>query len=171
MNREWLQTLALIVIALSTTATAIGVWMHHHSDEKEALAAVPTIQQHALAQPAPALQSNKQDVVQNVPVTKVEFDSYEHDFGTIREGEKVRHVFRFKNVGEHPLIIRSARGSCGCTVPTWPKEPIPPGGTGEIPVEFNSKGQRGQVQKSVFIDANTDPSPIVLKIRATVVQQ
>ncbi|RMG80208.1 MAG: DUF1573 domain-containing protein, partial [Bacteroidetes bacterium] len=61
---------------------------------------------------------------------KMVFEEERYDFGTINQGEKVSHSFKFKNEGDADLIIASARGSCGCTVPSWPKEPIPPGGEG-----------------------------------------
>ncbi len=176
MDRQTVQTASLVVIAIATVATALGVWFKSNGSDsvqstQTTKGAAPTIVQRANLNQSINPGTNNNPVTRNEPVTQVVFDSYEHDFGTIKEGEVVRHVFKLTNVGEHPLIIRNARGSCGCTVPHWPKEPIPPGGTAEIPVEFNSKGQVGQVQKTVFIDANTDPSPLKLTIRATVVKE
>ena len=104
----------------------------------------------------------------NVPKTSMEFDNMTHDFGTIDEGDKVEHVFKFKNSGDEPLIINSAKGSCGCTVPEWPKEPVAPGGEGEIKVVFNSKGKKNKQTKTVTINANTDPNPTRLTIKAQV---
>lgn len=102
------------------------------------------------------------------PTTTVSWDKEEHDFGNIDEGDKVNTSFTFTNTGNEPLIISSAKGSCGCTVPKWPKEPIAPGGTGTIDVEFNSKNKPGRQTKTVTIQANTDPNPIRLKIKAEV---
>ena len=65
----------------------------------------------------------------NLPKTTIEFEETKHNFGTIKEGEKVKHIYKFKNTGDNPLIISNAVASCGCTVPSYPKEPIPPGGT------------------------------------------
>lgn len=104
----------------------------------------------------------------NIPKTSMSFGEMTHDFGNIDEGDKVSHVFTFNNSGDEPLIINSAKGSCGCTVPEWPKEPIPPGGEGEIKVEFNSKGKAGKQTKTVTINANTDPNPTRLTIKAEV---
>ncbi len=104
----------------------------------------------------------------DTPKTSMEFAEMTHDFGDINEGDKVNHVFTFKNTGNEPLIISSAKGSCGCTVPQWPKEPIPPGGDGEIKVEFNSKNKPGKQTKTVTIHANTDPNPTRLTIKAQV---
>ncbi|MEP2773042.1 MAG: DUF1573 domain-containing protein [Fulvivirga sp.] len=102
------------------------------------------------------------------PLPAFEFETEEHDFGTIDEGDVVSHTFKFTNTGEAPLIIQSAKGSCGCTVPTWPKEPIPVGGTGEIVAEFNSKGKPNVQNKTVTITANTWPKQTRLRIKAMV---
>lgn len=91
-----------------------------------------------------------------------------YDFGTITEGEIAEHVFKFTNTGEAPLIISNASASCGCTVPVWPKEPIPVGGTGEIQVKFNSSNKPGVQNKTVSITANTNPKLSRLNIKAVV---
>jgi len=87
---------------------------------------------------------------------------------TVDQGEKVNHVYKFKNTGNEPLIISNAKGSCGCTVPSWPKEPIPVGGTGEIAVQFDSKGKKGNQSKRVTLTANTDPAQTFLTIKGVV---
>ena len=104
----------------------------------------------------------------NVPKTTVKFAETEYDFGKVKDGEKVTHVYKFTNTGKEPLIINSAKGSCGCTVPEWPKDPVAPGATGEIKVEFNSKGKAGQQSKTVTIMANTDPNPSQIIIKGVV---
>lgn len=86
--------------------------------------------------------------------TTITFDSTKHSFGTITEGEKVKHAYKFKNTGTNPLLISNAVASCGCTVPSYPKEPIPPGGEGEVVVEFNSENRKGHQQKNVLIYSN-----------------
>ncbi|MBK7474832.1 MAG: DUF1573 domain-containing protein [Haliscomenobacter sp.] len=91
------------------------------------------------------------------PVTTVEFPEERFNFGTITEGEKVKHTFKFKNTGKEPLVLSDARSTCGCTVPTWPREPIAPGKSGEITVEFSSAGKGGSQSKRVTIVANTNP--------------
>ncbi len=102
------------------------------------------------------------------PTTTISFDETEYDYGVIDEGEKARHTYKFTNSGKEPLIISNAKGSCGCTVPSWPKEPIPPGGTGTIDVEFNSKGKKGKQSKRVTITANTEPAQTFLTIKGEV---
>ena len=93
-------------------------------------------------------------------------DSY--DFGDISQGEKVEHAFIFKNKGNADLIISSADGSCGCTVPTYPKKPIKPGQEAEILVVFNSNGKKGAQHKRVTIVANTNPNKTMIAIMANV---
>lgn len=99
---------------------------------------------------------------------KFSFNEETHDFGEIEEGTVAKHDFVFKNTGDAPLIITNAAGSCGCTVPEWPREPIAPGEEGTIHVEFNSQGRAGNQQKQVTLSANTVPNTMVLKISAQV---
>ncbi len=106
------------------------------------------------------------------PLTSVEFAETSFDFGEVMEGEKVVHEYKFTNTGSEPLVISNAKGSCGCTVPSWPREPIPVGGEGSIKVQFDSKGKGkvgGQPQsKRVTITANTDPANSFLTIKGKV---
>ena len=98
----------------------------------------------------------------------MKFAEVEHHFGDITEGEKVETRFEFTNTGKEPLIISNAKGSCGCTVPKWPKEPIAPGETGELLVSFDSKGKPGSQTKTVTVTANTEPAVTRLTIKAEV---
>lgn len=102
------------------------------------------------------------------PKTSLKFDISEYDFGKIAEDEEVSHVFKFTNTGEHPLIISEARGSCGCTVPFFPKVPIMPGESSEIEVAFDPKGKSGVQRKTVTIRANTSPALTTVNIVAQV---
>jgi hypothetical protein len=106
------------------------------------------------------------------PITSIVFEKPEYDYGTIKDGEKVKYNYKFKNTGKEPLIITDAKGSCGCTVPNWPREPIAPGKSAEINVEFDSKGKgsdEGAPQtKRVTITANTDPVQTYLTIKGIV---
>lgn len=99
----------------------------------------------------------------------ISFDKTKHNFGRIKDGEKVTTTFKFKNTGKVPLIIRDAVGSCGCTVPAWPTEPIPVGESGSITVTFDSQGKSGQTEKTVTVTANTLPSNTVLIVQSTVI--
>ncbi|MCX8112802.1 MAG: DUF1573 domain-containing protein [Bacteroidia bacterium] len=103
------------------------------------------------------------------PAAKIEFDKMEHDFGKIREGEKASYRFRVKNPGTVPLRITDVKPSCGCTVPAWTKEPIPPGGEGFVEVIFDSQGRSGEQLKTVTVFANTDPPTHLLRFRGIVI--
>jgi hypothetical protein len=92
-----------------------------------------------------------------LPLTTIAFAATTYDFGNITEGEIATHVFTFTNTGDEPLILTNARGSCGCTVPNWPKDPILPGETASITVSFNSKMKRGKRNQKVTLTANTNP--------------
>ncbi|MFN8309614.1 MAG: DUF1573 domain-containing protein [Chitinophagales bacterium] len=87
--------------------------------------------------------------------TTIQFEETEYNFDTIKQGEKVTHIFKVKNTGERDLIIANAVGSCGCTVPEYPKEPVAKGATAEIKVTFNSEGKSGEQHKSVTLQVNT----------------
>ncbi len=119
---------------------------------------VPTAAGQQAATPAPPVG----------PTTTMEFAETEFNFGKVKAGEKVQHVYKFKNTGKEPLVISNAKGSCGCTVPEWPKEPIGVGEEGEILVEFNSKGKSGNQAKTVTITANTDPPQTLIQIKGEV---
>ena len=102
------------------------------------------------------------------PTTTITFAENAWDFGTIDEGDAVTHIFKFTNTGDEPLIIDRCKGSCGCTVPQCPKEPIAPGEEGEIEVKFNSKGKKNKQTKTVTINANTVPEQTRITISANV---
>lgn len=96
------------------------------------------------------------------------FTEEAHDFGKITQGEKVSYSFKFKNTGGTDLLINEAHGSCGCTVPQYPKQPVPPGSESAIDVTFDSDGKSGKVEKTVTLTANTSPNTKVIKIMADI---
>ena len=98
----------------------------------------------------------------------ISFDKKEHDFGVINEGDIVETTFGFKNTGKSELIITNATGSCGCTVPVWPKQPIQPGETAEIKVKFNSNGKPNKQSKTVTLTTNTANGKETVVIKAEV---
>jgi hypothetical protein len=103
--------------------------------------------------------------------TEMSFEKMEYDFGTVKEGKQVRYTYKFKNTGDKNLILINVQGSCGCTVPEeWPKNPIEPGGTGEIKVVFDSQNRVGNVRKNVRVEANTNPSLNVLTLTGVVTE-
>jgi len=90
-----------------------------------------------------------------------------HNFNTIWYMNEASHEFTFKNTGKLPLIIERVRSSCGCTVPTWEKSPVPPKGKGKITVKYDTK-RIGQFQKSIKIYSNALNSPVILVIMGAV---
>lgn len=153
MNQQ-LKTVLLTVLTLSVFAIALvelsgissralfnkygigeGGHEHAHEDDKDEV-------------------KKREEKMKAMPKTTISFDDTKHNFGTITEGEKVKHAYKFKNTGNNPLLISNAVASCGCTVPSYPKQPIPPGGEGEIVVEFNSTNRAGQQKKNVMIYSN-----------------
>ncbi|MEI8278897.1 MAG: DUF1573 domain-containing protein [Bacteroidota bacterium] len=92
--------------------------------------------------------------VTGMPKTTIQFEETKFDFGTIKEGDVVKHAFRFRNTGSNPLMISRTDVSCGCTTPSFPKEPIQPGGEGEIMVQFNSANKKGHQEKNVLVHSN-----------------
>jgi len=102
------------------------------------------------------------------PLPKLEFQTVDHDFGTITEGQVVEYTYSFKNAGDAPLIIQGAQGSCGCTASDWTKTPIPVGGTGFVKAKFDSNGKPHIQNKTVTVTANTWPKQTVLRFKAMV---
>ena len=98
----------------------------------------------------------------------IEFEKTSYDFGEVIEGERLTYAFKFKNTGKSNLIIYSSEATCGCTTSQPPKAPVRPGESGEITVTFDSKGQKGNVQKRILVGANTYPAETILYISANV---
>ncbi|HTB06137.1 MAG TPA: DUF1573 domain-containing protein [Bacteroidia bacterium] len=101
----------------------------------------------------------------NAPV--MTFEKTDHDFGTIEQNDNGTTYFLFTNTGKEPLVIKEAHGSCGCTVPKWPKTPIGPGQKDTIKVTYDTH-RVGIFVKTVTITSNAKVSPIVLNIKGKV---
>ena len=100
---------------------------------------------------------------------KIEMLETSFDFGEMQQGESVTHDFILKNIGEADLIISAAKGSCGCTVPQWPKDPIAQGEQATIKVTFNSAGKSGKQNKTVTLVTNAMPNTKVITINGNVI--
>ena len=97
------------------------------------------------------------------------FDKKEHDFGNISEsGGEVECVFIFTNTGDSPLTISQVTASCGCTAPSWTKEPVAPGKQGKINAKFNPKGRSGNFTKVLVVYSNGAPKRMSLKIKGKI---
>ncbi|MES2139655.1 MAG: DUF1573 domain-containing protein [Bacteroidota bacterium] len=99
----------------------------------------------------------------------IAFSEEKHDFGTVTQGEKVSYSFIFKNTGGSDIVISSAQGSCGCTVPTYSKQPVKAGQEGKIDVVFDSEGKSGLVEKTITLVTNCNPSTKTLTISASII--
>jgi len=108
-------------------------------------------------------------LINNADLPEITFDKLEHDFGRIMQGEKVGYVFRYTNTGSSNLIVRKANASCGCTVPKFSKEPVPPSGAGTLEVIFDSSGRRGLQSKTITINSNAMNNVMVLTVKAEII--
>lgn len=112
--------------------------------------------------------AKERDAKINLGAAIIEFDKTEFDFGTITEGEVINGTFKITNAGKVDLIITSAKASCGCTVPVWPKEAIKPGESADLKFTFNSSGKRGNNNKSIILKTNTEKVTEILRVKGTV---
>lgn len=97
-----------------------------------------------------------------VNIAKMSFADTAYHFGTVKSGQTITRSFEFVNTGKVPLVIQDARSTCGCTVPSWPKDAIAPGVKGIIKVVFNTENKVGAQNKPITITANTYPNETVL---------
>jgi hypothetical protein len=97
-------------------------------------------------------------------ITTISFEHTAYDFGSKESGPTYTTSFKYKNTGRENLYISAAEASCGCTVPTWSKDAIKPGESGEITVQFDSKGRSGEQLKTVTVTTNTEPNKNVLTL-------
>lgn len=109
---------------------------------------------------------NKIEVAGGAEMT---FETEVIDYGTINQNADGLRTFKFTNTGSQPLIISNAKGSCGCTVPTWPKKPINPGESGEIKVKY-ATNRLGPINKSVTVNSNASEPSKVLRIKGNVIE-
>ncbi len=112
--------------------------------------------------------ANKDTKVKKNALPQMTFDHLDFDFGVIFEGEEVVHKFKFTNTGGAPLVISDVSATCGCTIPTYTREPIAPGKNGYIEVRFDSSGRKGMQHKSVIVLTNTQPNRIELSFIAEI---
>lgn len=168
--KDKIQIGLLAVIAVALVALAVAQFTGGDSANGGNVVASTNVAAKPAAPATPAFDpmANTGEVVDNTPKTIMTFGQYEHDFGSIKQDSENKHKFVFTNTGNEPLLIESANGSCGCTVPNYPKQPIPPGGTGEIEVEYKPGKQENAQTKTVTIIANTEPRETTLRIKAFV---
>ena len=111
----------------------------------------------------PIQNTEKIDVVD----ATIDFESKVVDYGTIEHNADGARKFVFTNNGTEPLIIKNAKGSCGCTVPTWPREPIAAGETAEIGVKY-ATNRVGKFTKTITLTTNASKKPVILTVKGEV---
>lgn len=172
-HMKYINTILLLVIA-------IGVGVLFYKDHQRDVQAKAQATQQATKDSAAAkneepspfdnissdpMKSSNNNIVTG-PVTTVSFERTVHDFGRVPSGPAYKTSFKLTNTGKEDLIISNAKASCGCTVPTYSAEPIKPGQTGTIDVEFDSKGRAGEQLKQITVTTNTEPSENVLTVKS-----
>ena len=109
----------------------------------------------------------KKEKKSKTKVAEITFESLEHDYGNIYKGDNGECEFVFKNTGKAPLQITNARASCGCTVPSWPREPIAPGKKSVIKVKYDTN-RLGTINKSITVTSNAVNNSVVLHIKGSI---
>lgn len=119
----------------------------------------------------PAVSNSQEDLLkeaQGKPLTNIVLAQSHYDFGKVKKGESVQHVYEITNTGTNPLIINAVQPGCGCTAPDYTKEPIMPGQKGNITLHFDSTNFDGKVDKFADVYANVENAPIRLTFTADV---
>src|SRR4051812_34157980 len=166
------------ILAIAAFLFAAGVYAQDKAvapkQQPKAASATQTAPKAVAPQPASSTPASATQTAapaaapENPNAAEFKFDVEEYNFGTIKQGDKVTYEFKFTNSGKDALVISEAHGSCGCTVPQWPKEPIAKGGKGNIHVEFNSAGKQGMQDKTVTITSNPKGGSKVLHLKGNV---
>jgi len=157
---------AMVLAACGDSTTKSNVPADNQTEVKAPESAEPTIDPAAIENPKTA--DNPTANSADLPVLAFEKESHEFQ-QRITEGESVSYSFKFTNTGKSDLIISDASAPCGCTIPSYSKEPIPPGGEGKIDVQYNSEGKGGGLhEKHITVTSNSIPKKRTLKIMVNV---
>ncbi len=141
---------AIKIFAIVTTLTVISC-----KDERESFKISLDDKNLVVGQSEAQFSNVVKEYIRPADYAKMKFEETNFDFGSIIQGDKVEHVFKFTNIGHNDLLIQDARASCGCTIPEWTKTPIKAGDKGELKVIFNSAGKSGDQNKTVTLTTNT----------------
>lgn len=153
-----------VILSLSLLLCAGGAAMAQHKGNdghNHAGTAMP-----AKAEPTKAVTVSSATAATTNNEENMAFSTSEFDFGTVAEGPAAEHEFVFTNKGKEPLLINNVHASCGCTTPSWTKEPIMPGKTGSIKASYNTSGRPGSFTKTITVLSNSGSK--VLTIKGTV---
>lgn len=167
MNKGWMFLALSAILAVgcasesTSEATESGVAAKNEEVAEKAVKEVNSLGNEVKSKAAETPERND-------PKTIMSFKEMDYDFGSIAQDTENEYIFKFTNTGTNPLIIYTAKGSCGCTVPEYPKAPVAPGEEGEIRVVYKPGKQKNKQTKYVTITANTEPEQTKLKITAEV---
>jgi Protein of unknown function (DUF1573) len=154
-------TLSLFTIAMVEISGLSRTAIYNKFEKAE----YPTAAENSVAQ-----QVKLDSTVAAMPQTTFEFEDTKFDFGTIKDGDIVKHTYTYKNTGNNPMSISNVVVSCGCTAPSYDKNPIMPGQKGTVTLQFNSSGKGGDkpVSKNALIKCNSANSPYSIGFVANV---
>ena len=125
-------------------------------------------EQQAVEAPVVQTQDELVKEAQSKPLTTLALSEANFDFGKLKKGDHVEHIYEVTNTGTNPLIISQVKPGCGCTVPDYTKDPILPGQKGKITLKFDSTNFDGLVNKQAEVYANVEKAPIVLTFSADI---
>ena len=158
------------LLLMGVTIFSTGAAIAQHSDHDGHNHAKPaTVNATAVSVPV-SLNAGNNNIAQatttTLTVENMAFEHEMHDFGTIPEGPAAEYEFKFKNTGKEPINLQSVNASCGCTTPSWSKEPVLPGKTGTIKASFSTEKRPGGFNKNITVVSNAGTK--VLTIKGTV---
>jgi len=107
---------------------------------------------------------------QKIPLTTLAVSQVHHNFGDIAKGQRVKYTYKFTNTGDQPLVISTVKPACGCTVPDFTRDPILPGGVGEVTLSFDSSSFEGFQNKSADVFTNTEKSPVTIGFSINIIK-
>jgi len=160
----------LSIIALSVIGFGF-VSCKKENKEEEVILERPDIHRSAPADSATTVATPEkatQVPTSNQPFTTIALSESNFDFGKIKKGDKVEHIYEITNTGTNPLVISEVKPGCGCTAPDFTKEPIMPGKKGKITLHFDSTNFDGNVNKYADVFANVEKAPIKLTFTANI---
>ncbi|RME94384.1 MAG: DUF1573 domain-containing protein [Bacteroidetes bacterium] len=137
----------------------LGLWACGHSpaDSDKAVVGIKT-DGSSVADIIRNPVSARSEHIDTTRLARLTFTTDRYNFGEVDAGAVITHIFTFTNTGSVPLVISDVRTTCGCTVADYPRDPIPPGGSGEIEAKFDTKNKTGRQSKPITITANTYPA-------------
>jgi hypothetical protein len=154
-----------IILTLGVFALALSV--SFAKDDKKTKTKVKTAVPTAAATQATPAKSDVAAAAAPAAATQspdaMKFEAEVHDFGTVPEGPNADYEFKFKNTGKEPIIIERAQPSCGCTTPSWSKDPVLPGKTGSIKASYGTQGRPNAFTKTITVHTNVGTKVLTIK--------